>query len=82
MTVAAAAASGGQRLYALRSQEAVVFFVSLIVFLVFSVTLEKFPTPGNLSVLVFNMSLLGIRAKAAPFASMLALIDSDDRGVD
>lgn len=44
----------------LRSQEAVVFFIALAVFVGFSIGLERFLTAGNLSVLVFNMSLIGI----------------------
>jgi ribose transport system permease protein len=56
----AAPSSRGTRWRGLRSQEAVVFGVSLAVFVIFSLTLDKFFTPGNLSVLVFNMSLLGI----------------------
>ncbi|RBP15517.1 ribose transport system permease protein [Roseiarcus fermentans] len=56
----AAAELGRVRLHALRSQEAVVFLVSAVIFGVFALTLQRFLTPGNLSVLVFNMSLVGI----------------------
>jgi ribose transport system permease protein len=60
MSVAAAEVSGGQGLRILRSQEAVVLLISAVVFVIFSFTLDKFTSSGNLSVLVFNMSLLGI----------------------
>ena len=57
-----ASVSGGlnRRKSVLRSQEAVVFLIALIVFAGFALTLDRFLTPGNLSVLVFNMSLIGI----------------------
>ncbi|MCO5162245.1 MAG: ABC transporter permease [Mesorhizobium sp.] len=36
------------------------FLIALVVFVGFALALDRFLTPGNLSVLVFNMSLIGI----------------------
>lgn len=58
--VASAAVRPHQRGSFLRSQEAVVFLIALVVFVGFALALDRFLTPGNLSVLVFNMSLIGI----------------------
>lgn len=58
--VASAAVRPHQRGSFLRSQEAVVFLTALVVFVGFALALDRFLTPGNLSVLVFNMSLIGI----------------------
>ncbi len=43
-----------------RSQESVVFLVAAAVFVFFALTLDRFLTTGNLSNLLFNMSILGI----------------------
>ncbi|WP_411036371.1 ABC transporter permease [Shinella sp. BYT-45] len=50
------------RMHLLRSQEGVVFVLALLAFVLFSVLLPSFLSPGNLLVLIRSVSILGILA--------------------